>query len=204
MRAPLSIALILGLITGALAQRSGLCVTGALRNYFLARERTLLGGLITAFVVAIVFSLLLGQFKWGINGQPASHLSHGWTFLAMTLVGLSSILIDGCPFRQLVKAGQGDVERERPRHAENRTCVRVAGQQEPVRLEHRPDLLQFLVGLLPAEPAAVDIGDRAKVVGGGTAQERGHERAVWPAVESAVDSFVGASVRFDQPSRADR
>jgi YedE family putative selenium metabolism protein len=70
----------------------------------------LLSGLITAFVVAIVFSLLLGQFKWGINGQPASHLSHGWTFLAMTLVGLASILIDGCPFRQLVKAGQGDVD----------------------------------------------------------------------------------------------
>jgi uncharacterized membrane protein YedE/YeeE len=28
----------------------------------------------------------------------------------MTLVGFASVLIDGCPFRQLIKAGQGDVD----------------------------------------------------------------------------------------------
>jgi hypothetical protein len=28
----------------------------------------------------------------------------------MLLVGFGSVLIDGCPFRQLVKAGQGDVD----------------------------------------------------------------------------------------------
>jgi uncharacterized membrane protein YedE/YeeE len=28
----------------------------------------------------------------------------------MVLVGLASTLIDGCPFRQLIKAGQGDVD----------------------------------------------------------------------------------------------
>ena len=110
LRAPMPIALLLGLAIGALAQRSGLCVTGAVRNFILVREKTLLNGLLTAFVVAVVFSLLLGRFKWGMNAQPASHLSHGWTFLAMTLVGLASILIDGCPFRQLIKAGQGDVD----------------------------------------------------------------------------------------------
>jgi len=110
MRAPLLIALFLGIAIGALAQRSGLCVTGAVRNFLLVREKTLLNGLLTAFVAAIIASLLLGQFKWGMNGQPASHLSHGWTFVAMTLVGFASILIDGCPFRQLIKAGQGDVD----------------------------------------------------------------------------------------------
>jgi hypothetical protein len=52
----------------------------------------------------------MGQFNLGLNAQPSSHLSHGWTFLAMTLVGLASTLIDGCPFRQLIKAGQGDVD----------------------------------------------------------------------------------------------
>ena len=28
----------------------------------------------------------------------------------MTLVGFASILVDGCPFRQLIKAGEGDVD----------------------------------------------------------------------------------------------
>ena len=110
LHAPLPVSLLTAFVIGGFAQRSGLCVTGAVRNFCLARERTLLNGLLTAFLVAVIFSLLLGQFKWGMNGQPASHLSHGWTFLAMTLVGLASILIDGCPFRQLIKAGEGDVD----------------------------------------------------------------------------------------------
>ena len=110
LRAPLPVSLLIGLAIGALAQRSGLCITGGIRNFCLARERTLLSGVITAFLVAVALSFVFGQFNWGMNGQPASHLSHGWTFLGMTLVGFASVLIDGCPFRQLIKAGQGDVD----------------------------------------------------------------------------------------------
>lgn len=109
-RAPIPIALGIGLVIGAFSQRSGLCITGGIRNFILARETTLLKGIITAFVGALILTSMLGQFKLGFNGQPGSHLSHGWTFLAMTLVGLGSVLIDGCPFRQLVKAGQGDID----------------------------------------------------------------------------------------------
>jgi len=108
--APLLISLAISLVIGALSQRSGLCITGGLRNFFLFRETTLLYGVITFFVSALLLSLLTGQFNFGLNGQPASHMAHGWTFLAMTLVGLASVIIDGCPFRQLIKAGQGDVD----------------------------------------------------------------------------------------------
>jgi YedE family putative selenium metabolism protein len=108
--APVSISLLAGLVIGAFAQRSGLCITGGIRNFFLARERTLLNGVITAFLTALVLSVILGRFRWGMSAQPASHLNHGWTFLAMVLVGIASVLIDGCPFRQLIKAGQGDVD----------------------------------------------------------------------------------------------
>jgi hypothetical protein len=108
--APLPISLFIGLAIGAFAQRSGLCITGGIRNFILAKERTLLNGVIAAFLVALILSILSGQFNLGMTAQPASHLSHGWTFLAMALVGLASILIDGCPFRQLIKAGEGDVD----------------------------------------------------------------------------------------------
>ncbi len=108
--APLYISLAIGLVIGALAQHSGLCITGGFRNFFLVREKTLLYGVITFFVSALLVNLLTGQFHPGLNGQPASHMGHGWTFLAMTLVGLASVIIDGCPFRQVIKAGQGDVD----------------------------------------------------------------------------------------------
>jgi len=110
MRAPIYISLLLGLAIGVFAQKSGLCITGGIRNFCLFRERTLLNGVITVFVSALILSLVMGQFNLGINAQPSSHVSHGWTFLAMVLVGLASTLIDGCPFRQLIKAGQGDVD----------------------------------------------------------------------------------------------
>ena len=110
MRATIYISLLLGLVIGVFAQKSGLCITGGIRNFCLVRERTLLNGVITVFVSALILSLIMGQFNLGLNAQPSSHLNHGWTFLAMTLVGLASTLIDGCPFRQLIKAGQGDVD----------------------------------------------------------------------------------------------
>ena len=109
-RAPISVSLLIGLAIGAFAQKSGLCITGGIRNFCLAGERTLLNGVITVFLSALILSLIMGQFNLGMNAQPSSHLGHGWTFLAMTLVGLASSLIDGCPFRQLIKAGQGDVD----------------------------------------------------------------------------------------------
>lgn len=108
--APLLVSLAFGLIIGGLAQRSGLCITGGIRNFFLVRETTLLYGVITFFISAMLLSLITGQFNLSLYGQPASHMGHGWTFLAMTLVGLASVIIDGCPFRQVVKAGQGDVD----------------------------------------------------------------------------------------------
>ncbi len=110
LRAPQIISLIAGLLIGGFAQRSGLCITGGFRNFFLFREKTLLMGIVTTIVTAFVVSLITGQFNPGLNGQPASHMAHGWSFLAMALVGLASVIIDGCPFRQFIKAGQGDID----------------------------------------------------------------------------------------------
>lgn len=108
--APVVIAIGLSLIIGAFAQKSGLCITGGFRNFFLFREKTLMNGILTTVGTAFVANLFLGQFNLGMHGQPASHEDHLWTFLALTLVGLASVLIDGCPFRQLIKAGQGDID----------------------------------------------------------------------------------------------
>jgi hypothetical protein len=52
---------------------------------------------------------------------------------------------------------------------------------------------------LEAEAAAVDVGDGPEVIGGGAAEQWGHERAVWRDLVRAVDAFVV----FDQLSNAD-
>ncbi|MCI5167124.1 MAG: YedE-related selenium metabolism membrane protein [Candidatus Electrothrix sp. GM3_4] len=108
--APLWISLVIGLLIGGLAQRSGFCITGGIRNFFLFREKTLLSGVIATFVSALMVSLVSGQFNLGMEAQPGAHHSHFWSFLAMVLVGLAAVIIDGCPFRQVIKAGGGDVD----------------------------------------------------------------------------------------------
>jgi len=117
--APIYLSLIAGLIVGALAQRSGFCITGGIARIFLWGPREVLGcpkstallmSIVSFFMVALVASLLTGQFSLGVHGQPSSNESYGWSFLGMLMVGFGSILIKGCPLRQLISAGQGDTD----------------------------------------------------------------------------------------------
>lgn len=115
--APLYISLFAGLVVGALAQRSGFCITGGIARFFLwgpkevkgcPKSTGLLIGIGSFFIVALFASIITGQFLLGWHSQPSSNESYVWNFLGMLLVGFGSVLIKGCPFRQLVLAGQGD------------------------------------------------------------------------------------------------
>ncbi len=109
--APLLMSLGAGLVLGALAQRSRFCITGSLRDTMLMGRRSpLLWGLLAFVVAAVAFNIGTGRFRLGLYGQPGAHLEHLWSFLGMGLVGWISVLIGGCPFRQLVKAGEGDAD----------------------------------------------------------------------------------------------
>ncbi|MCI5140620.1 MAG: YedE-related selenium metabolism membrane protein [Candidatus Electrothrix sp. ATG1] len=108
--APLWISLAVGLLIGGLAQRSGFCITGGIRNFFMFREKTLFSGVVATFMSALLVSLVSGQFNLGMEAQPGAHHSHLWSFLGMVLVGLAAVIIDGCPFRQVIKAGEGDID----------------------------------------------------------------------------------------------
>lgn len=109
--APWLIALGSGLTLGALAQRSRFCITGAVRDSFLMGHRApLLWGLAAFIGAAVVVNMASGRFSLGFYGQPGAHLDHLWSFLGMGLVGWISVLIGGCPFRQMVKAGEGDAD----------------------------------------------------------------------------------------------
>ena len=109
--APWPVALTASVALGALAQRSRFCITGSIRNFLLMGLRVpALWGLLAFVVAALVANLVSGRFNLGLYGQPGAHLEYLWSFLGMGLVGWISVLIGGCPFRQLIKAGEGDAD----------------------------------------------------------------------------------------------
>lgn len=109
-RAPFAIALGAGLLIGALAQRSRFCITGNIGNFLAARDYKMASGVLAMLSSAVIVSLLTGSFHPGVEGQPGSNLAYGWSFLGMGLVGVTSVMIGGCPFRQVVLASQGSTD----------------------------------------------------------------------------------------------
>ena len=108
MRAPLIVALIAGLVVGVLAQRSRLCMAGGMRDIFLLKDFTLLTGFLAIWITQTCGNLILGSYKLGVLSQPVAHTQYLWSFLGMLLVGWGSILLGGCPLRQLILAGEGN------------------------------------------------------------------------------------------------
>ena len=108
MHAPIFVALIVVLIVGALAQRSRLCTAGGLRDAMMFQDFKLLYGFIAVIVAVVIGNLILGKFNLGFAGQPVAHTDGLWNLLGMALVGWASVLLGGCPLRQLILAGEGN------------------------------------------------------------------------------------------------
>lgn len=108
-KAPLIYSIPVGLFIGVLAQYSRFCVTGSIRNSIILRRFTGFLALFLLVFSAFLVNLAYKRVNWGIIGQPGSHTDYLWSFLAMLLVGYIAVIIDGCPFRQLVKMGEGDI-----------------------------------------------------------------------------------------------
>lgn len=116
LHAPILISLVAGLIVGALAQRTRLCMVGGIRDLVLFREWKLLAGFIAILVSALVCNLVLTGvgagtfFNLGMEGQPVAHTDGLWNFLGMLLAGFGCVLLGGCPLRQLVLSGEGNTD----------------------------------------------------------------------------------------------
>jgi len=108
MRAPILLSLALAFVIGMLIQHSGLCMSGSIRNIFLKKNSSMFLGYAAIFVAALVGNLILGSFRPGFEGQPVAHSETLWNFLGMALTGYGSVLIGGCPLRQMIKSGEGD------------------------------------------------------------------------------------------------
>ncbi|MBI4651091.1 YedE-related selenium metabolism membrane protein [Candidatus Desantisbacteria bacterium] len=109
LHAPILISLVVSLFIGGLAQRSRFCVTGSIRNFLLAGDTLLLQGLFMLLLGAIIISILTNNFEI-ILYRTEFQNEYLWGFLGMLLVGWASVYAGGCPFRQLILAGEGDTD----------------------------------------------------------------------------------------------
>ena len=114
--AAIIISLAAGLIVGALAQRTRLCMVGGIRDVVLFKETKLILGFVAILISALACNLILTgatpdtYFKLAFEGQPIAHMDGVWNALGMLLVGFGSVLLGGCPLRQLVMAGEGNTD----------------------------------------------------------------------------------------------
>ena len=116
LHAPILISLAAGLIVGALAQWTRLCMVGGIRDLVLFREWKLLMGFLAILVSALICNLVLTAvkagtfFTLGLEGQPVAHTDGLWNFLGMLLTGFGCVLLVGCPLPQLVLSGEGNTD----------------------------------------------------------------------------------------------
>jgi len=146
--APVLLSLAAGGLLGALSQRSSFCVTGGVRNFYLTRDPSMLSGVAALFLSALALNALFGFFQPGFSNQPGVHLDHLWSMAGMGLVGFGAALIGGCPFRQLVMAGEGDTD----------AGAAVLGMLVGGGIAHSWGIRSTLAGATPAGKMATALG----------------------------------------------
>lgn len=114
LHAAVGISLVAGLVVGAIAQRTRLCMVGGIRDLILFRDNKLILGFVAIFAAALATNLVLTAatpgtfFKLGFAEQPIAHTDALWNALGTFLLGLSCVLLGGCPLRQTVLSGEGN------------------------------------------------------------------------------------------------
>ena len=108
--APIAVALVIGLIVGALAQKTRLCMVGGIRDAVLFKDFYLLSGFAAILVAALIGNIAPGFFHPGFAEQPIAYNDAVWNFMGMLLCGFGSILLGGCPLRQVILSGTGNTD----------------------------------------------------------------------------------------------
>jgi YedE family putative selenium metabolism protein len=160
--APVLVSLGAGILIGALGQRSRMCFAGGIRDMILFRSPHLLVGFVAVFLGVLAINLLAGNFNPGFTTPPGAHSVHLWNFLGMLLVGLASVLLGGCPFRQLILSAQGNGD----------SAVAVFGMLTGAGIAHNFGLTASGKGVPEAGMAAVIAGIAFCIVVGLLSREK--------------------------------
>lgn len=142
------LSLVAGLIVGALAQRTRLCMVGGIRDLILFKDWYLISGFLAILVTAMIGNMIMGKFTLGFANQPVAHADALWNFLGMALAGWGSVLLGGCPLRQLILSGEGNID----------SVMTVIGMTAGAAFAHNFSLAASAKGPTPNGKIAVILG----------------------------------------------
>ena len=152
--APVFVSLLVALVVGALCQKSRLCMVGGMRDAVMFKDFNLLSGFAAIFLTVLLGNIVLGKFTgFSTYLQPIAHASQLWNLLGMTLVGWGSVLLGGCPLRQLILAGEGNGD----------SAVTVLGMLVGAAFAHNFKLAGGAASLTDGVYSAGGIGTTGKV-----------------------------------------
>ena len=123
-------------------------MAGGLRDVFLLKDFTLLSGFLAIWITVTLGNLILHKYDLSALSQPVAHSQYLWSFLGMAAVGWGSILLGGCPLRQLVLSGEGNSD----------SAVTVLGLVVGAAFAHNFGLASSAAGPTGAGKLAVVIG----------------------------------------------
>ncbi len=106
--APILISLGAGIILGILGQWSSFCSLGGTLDLVMIKSFHRVQGTIAFLIIAFIANLAFGQFKPGAH--PIAHSANLWNLLSMFVIGLGSIMLGGCPFKQTIMASRGNLD----------------------------------------------------------------------------------------------
>lgn len=112
LHAPMILSIVAGLIVGFILQRTRICSGAAFRDLILIKDPHFFYGILGIFVAALITNLIVNPagFNLGFEGQPIAHNNHVFNFLGMFIVGLTAVLLGGCPIRQTILSAEGDTD----------------------------------------------------------------------------------------------
>ena len=146
--APVIFSLTAGVITGVIAMKTRMCLSGGFRDFLLVRDTTLLKIYGLIFLSAAVANMFFGTFKLGFTGQPLAHTMHLWNFLGLYLAGVCATLLGGCPLRQLILAAGGNTD----------SGISLLGMLAGAGLAHTLNFAASAAGVPVAGQIAVGVG----------------------------------------------
>lgn len=110
MHAPVYAALIAGLAVGAIAQKTRLCMVAGIRDSVMFKDFHMLFAFVGILAATLIGNAITGNLHFGFADQPVAHTDGLWNALGMLLVGFASVLLGGCPLRQLILSGTGNAD----------------------------------------------------------------------------------------------
>jgi YedE family putative selenium metabolism protein len=82
-------------------------MVGGIRDLVLFKDSYLLIGFVGILIFSAIGNVYFGNFNLGFEAQPIAHNDGLWNFMGMLVVGWGSVLLGGCPLRQLILSGEG-------------------------------------------------------------------------------------------------